>query len=476
MQSIITRAATIATIALLGPVALLGACSGDGEGVSSTNAKGGANAADGQIVDGQGIDAGSTSGGDSGTADTGTTDTGATDTGQTDTGGGADTGSGPKACTTNEQCTAAEHCGLFYNGVKQLTGDDDGKGGKTLPGWANECVATDAKLAAQGAKCDPFSADTDTSLPQCHNSSACQQGMCTSLCADDKHCVSGSICTTSEVPVAVQSGPNPATALLRVGICVPMPGGGAGCARNGDCKAGEVCRPFTKDSPMAGKLGAYGRCVKADAAKHTVGQDCGAKGKGTGLGKLCDSALCLYTQGGKVAGICTAMCAAKADCPATLTYGGTPFKTACKSILTARNDASDATDDVFIPHCILVHEDSTTKDCAADKKCAGSEACMAFAIATGPDQAAKVEHLCVAQATKEIPADKLLATGAICDPNKANPGCKGGYCLPGNSASGYCSRTCNTDTDCGGGTKCVERVLVPRADKAKAATAMLCMK
>lgn len=440
-----------------------------GDGVGLGDAVGdGAGGADGNGADGNGTDG--NSGADSASGDGGGSSGAGAD------GAGADATSGPSPCAINKDCPTGTHCGLFYNGVKQRLGDDDGRGNKVLPGWANVCVTTDSKLATLGATCDPWSGDGDESLLGCHNPSACQQGTCTALCKVDADCPAATLCGASEVPVAVKDGAADAYVYLPVRICVPMEAGTNACTGASDCKTGEVCRPYIAPQKDQGPFGSFGKCVTAAAGKQPVGGDCGPKGTGKGLGKLCGSALCQYTQNGTVAGICTAMCGKKADCPPTLAYGGIAYKTACSSIFTAGNSDQTSDDDVFIPQCILINEKSSATDCAATKSCTGSEACIAFAIARGPEVAATVEHLCVQQATVDLPAAKLINTGAACDPKAAAAGCKGGYCLTASNATGYCSRTCNGDVDCVGGTKCKASVLIARKDATKAAQTKLCQK
>jgi hypothetical protein len=453
-------------LALLGG-ALLSGCFSDDQGMSSSNAKGAGNEADGLIGDGEGglsSDAGST---DSAIG----TDSGATgdsadlaDAGAVDGGGK----NGAKLCATNKDCLADEHCALFYNDVVELTGDDDDNGNKTLPGWLNSCIKTDKALAKISATCDPFSADTDKSLLACHNASACQQGTCTALCETDADCPATTVCAASEVPIPVKDAGKDAYAFLVAEVCVPAAGGGKSCKGDADCAATEACRPHLL---KADKLLTVSQCTTVAVGMQKPGGSCGAKSTGTGFGKLCGSALCQYTGNGTVAGICTAVCGKKSDCPETLSYGNIKYKTVCSSIFSATNDPADEADDTYIPQCILIHEKSTTKDCAATKTCAGTEACLAFAIARGPGQPVSVEHLCVEQATAKQPKGPPKKTGEACDPNAALPECGGGYCV-----DKVCSQTCNDDKGCANGTTCKPHTLIARpAGEASAAT-KLCLK
>ncbi len=439
-------------------------CSGSDEGVTSSNAKGSGNNADGTIggVDGgiQG-DAGGTSGGtSSGGASSGGSSSGA-DAGGTSDGTNPDSGTtAPKLCSVNGDCASAEHCALFYNQVKQLKGDDDGKGGKKLPGWANSCLQSDPKLAKLGAACDPYANDGDETLPRCHNSSACQQGSCTALCKSDSDCPKDHVCAASEVAVDVLDGAKPIKTNLVARVCTPMPGGGKTCTGPSDCGNGQLCRPYLVPGSN-GALVTRGKCVSLHADKAKLGKACGAKSTFKGLGKVCDSALCQYTSGGQVPGICTWMCSNKSECPKTMTYGGIAYQTACSAILSATSGPG-LEDDAFISQCILVHEKSDMADCTATRTCKGTHACVAFAIAQGGDKGASVEHFCVEQATKDQPSGPPKGVGEACTVGNSKPECKGAYCQPGADGKGYCSKTCLQDSDCGNGTSCKEHVLIKR--------------
>ena len=388
---------------------------------------------------------------------------------------------GPLACTVNADCPSDQLCGLFYNGVKSLFGDPDGKGGVTLPGWADVCVNRPTAGAKEGEACDPFAGDDDATLPACVNQSACMQGLCSALCKTDGDCPKGAACGVTESGISVSNAGAPATAWLPVDICLPMPGDGKACNRDEDCNAGDTCRPFTSRKGAA--IVAAGRCVQAEAGKAAAGGACGATAAAKGLGKLCASTLCVYEVPGKTAGVCTATCSSQADCPGTLTWNGVSYPTACSSIRNHHGSDADtstteaANDDVYWPHCVLVNQQSSLEDCDSTRSCGGTEACIPYAIAWGPDVAAKVEYRCIQQKTTALPGGPTKDDGAACNPGQGDHGCKGGLCLPGAAAgSGTCSRVCKDDAGCSGGATCKAWTLIGRSDAAKAATAQACQK
>ncbi len=394
----------------------------------------------------------------------------------TDAAADADVPPPPKPCATNSACEAKELCGLFYNGVEQLLGDPQPGGGKKLPAWANICVDRPKTGASEGEACDPFTGDTDASLAACVNQSACMQGLCTGLCQTDADCPKGAICGVTEAAIAVKDGAATATAWLTVDICLPMPGPGAKCSSDADCANGEVCRPLTHRD--GANFTARGHCVQPEVGKAAVGASCGAASKAAGLGKLCASSLCMYEIAG-VAGTCSATCDTSGDCPASMSWNGVTYPTACAAIRNHRgaNGTSggiSSADDVYWPHCVLVNQQSSMKDCEATRSCAETEACLPYAIAWGPDVAAKVEFRCVQQKTTTLPGGPTLDDGADCDLSKPEHGCKGGLCLSDAAGKGRCSRLCLDSKACGGGLACKERVLIPRVDATKAGVVKAC--
>ena len=479
-------------------VASLSACSGDDEGVSGKQkadangllADGAIRGLDGSVIgdagDGAGDDgssggfdiaAGDGSGtgdgsGDAGAADVSTTDSAGLDAGSGDAGSGDAGASGKTPCTNNTVCKNTEFCALYYNNVQQLEGDGSPV---KLPGWANLCEPDGVNKAQEGEACDPIAGDGDTSLKVCVNASTCMQGTCTALCETDSQCPTGTRCGLSEYGKQLpKAGGGSGTAWLPIDLCVPLPSDAGVCVKDADCNAGAVCRPWVKH--LGDDNTSEGRCVTPEAGKQKTGGACGVKSTASGLGKLCESSLCLYEYGGTQTGVCTSTCDSHKDCPTTLSWNGTAFPTACVGLLANHSGTEAADDDVYIPHCVAVNEKSSLTDCEASRTCAGTSACRAYAIARGPDTAAKVDYLCIELTTKTQPKGPTLDDGAACDPFAVDSACKGGYCLIGANGKGYCSRLCKDATGCGGGTKCdTNYALIPRKDATKAATTGICL-
>ena len=159
------------------------------------------------------------------------------------------------------------------------------------------------------------------------------------------------------------------------------------------------------------------------------------------------------------------------------------YPTACASIRNHHGANADplspsaGNDDVYWPHCVLVNQQSSLEDCDATRSCGGSEACQPFAIAWGPDVAAKVEYRCIQQKTTTLHGGPTKDEGATCDSSLLEHGCKGGLCIAGATAgSGSCSRVCKDDAGCSSGATCKPLTLISRDDAAKAATAQACQK
>ena len=429
----------------------------------------------GQLADGGALDpdaGGDGSGGGSAVGDDGagngdTADTADTaDTTASDD-AGSDTVAGPVPCTHDETCAATEICGLFYNGAAANAVEP-------APGWAPICTAPASGGAQAGQACDPFSGDADTSLPVCGNLSACMQGVCTALCTADAHCPTSTRCGVTQAPVETDDGKGGKVTLkLPVDICLPAGAADAdACSKTADCSNSELCLPWTlrKD----GVITSEARCAPDSKAslKAAAGDACGVAASATGVGKLCKTAMCLYGSA-QTAGVCTTTCDGAAACPATLTWNGTTFPTACAALLVHGGATTAVEDDVYWPHCVAVNEKSSVGDCAETRSCAGTEACKPFAIAWGPDSAAKVEYRCVEQATKAFPTGPDKDDGASCDPSALETGCKGGLCRAV-AGGGVCTRVCKDDAGCASGTTCQIETLIPRADASKAATYQVC--
>ncbi len=115
---------------------------------------------------------------------------------------------------------------------------------------------------------------------------------------------------------------------------------------------------------------------------------------------------------------------------------------------------------MYVPLCDALPAGSSLEDCSGDLACSQpTETCVEFAQAFGATGATSKEFRCVDQ-------PGTVAAGGFCAPDGTTPGeqCETAYCLPeGDGFTGYCSRLCNTDSDCTSlGMTCQDRPLIER--------------
>ena len=398
----------------------------------------------------------------------------------------------PKNCELDGDCLDENfHCQISYNGVQSIEGDVDptDPDNVKMPGWDNICLRSTDGSAKTGEACDPFPTDGVDAGKACNNPYFCSGGtggICGALCKADTDCKNAdSKCGISEYPIDLNDNDenDSEDAYLPFSTCYHLPGAGDECASMGDCD-GKYCKPWTFMTELPAESTATtpekistsaGVCVTTDAAKNGFGGTCGPAAGGT----LCNSGLCLGSDGGTQAGLCTDVCSTHEDCKDKIDLGGQEYKSVCSLIMTGWNGTYAPEDDVYYPICWVTMVDSTLTDCTATKTCSGTQVCRAYPITWGPDKAAKVEYLCVQGAVEGSPAP-TGTVGDACNPDPpegTGPQCKGAYCfLDAKPGTGYCSGLCNTDADCGGGTVCDDIVLVPRAKKEFAAVTKACRK
>lgn len=402
----------------------------------------------------------------------------------------------PKNCELDGDCKDDNaYCRISYNGVENPEGDPDPDDAtkKILPGWKNICMTNPKNGAKKGEKCDPFPGDTDTSLPAC-GIFICDGGYCGSLCKADTDCPKDMTCGTNEIPFDLDNPDDGINDIfLPIGRCTPTPGKDGACMSKSECKDGKYCKLYEAavNAPAGATPTSYdytlqGACITPDAEKKNIGDQCGSAAEGTGLGKLCQSGVCLNTtnQAGQAQpGYCSDYCAnGKSDCPATITAYGQQYKTICRSLLWGWNGTKKPTDDIYVPLCLPTLTSNSLTDCSASKACTGAnEACLGFSVAAGPDKAAKVEYSCmsVANAATQAnpnPPQPTKNVGEECDLESDFTQCKTAYCIEGQKAGkGYCSRVCNEDTDCGSGMICDKgHTMIQREDPTKAAYMPIC--
>ncbi len=404
----------------------------------------------------------------------------------------------PMNCELDADCKSDEnYCRIFYNGVQNAKGEPDPEDATKvlLPGWSNMCVAKPKNGAKKGEACDPYTADDDKTLKAC-GVFLCDSGMCGAVCKGDTDCPSNMTCGISENPLDFNDPPDDIyDYYLPLKMCKATPGKAGACEKKSDCKDGKYCKflqtpvSLPKDAtPVDYGSVFHGACIDPDKAKKNFGDQCGPASTETGMAKVCQSGICLNTQnqqGQPQPGYCSEYCGGgKADCPATVTAYGQQYKTICRSLFWGWNSTSQPFDDIFVPLCLPTGTSNSLTDCSATKACTGNmEACVGFGVATGPDKGAKVEYSCISVANaptqaNQNPPQPTKKVGEACKLESDFGECLTAYCLEDVKAGeGYCSRTCNADSDCGSGMVCDKGFMsIPRKDPTKAGFMPLCKK
>ncbi len=406
----------------------------------------------------------------------------------------------PRDCALDGDCKdGAFFCRNWYNGVDNIDGDPDPEDPTKiiLPGWDPGCVRKQPGTAKKGEACDPFTSDSDTSVPVCENPAWCENGQCGGLCKTDADCPSTQKCGIDESPFDLS---NPADGngdvFLPIAGCQPMPGAKGKCASNKDCTdpAAPYCRPWEYAVTGPGEVtgttvttyATGGLCIAPEANLANPFATCGVMSGG----KLCRSSVCLGTNAGKQAGYCGELCTSSADCPAKLPWNGGTYKSVCRSYFRAWGGTPEPDDDLYLPFCGTAYKDSSGADCEKTKTCDNpKEYCASLAVAFGPDVPVKMEFKCLSAWTaSQTPGTKKA--GQACNPTpdaNAAPECASGYTCKQDAekGKGYCIAPCNTDADCAlaagatptDGLMCdTGHMFIVRKDKAKAGIAPFCLK
>ena len=403
----------------------------------------------------------------------------------------------PKDCQIDGDCGNGFFCRPYWNGVKKLAGEPDPNDATKLvyPAFQPGCQPIAAKTVKPGDTCDPYVNSTGATKPgaACQNPYACVDGSCGSLCKTNSDCAADQQCGVEEIPLDVDNpqGTGATDGIydfeLSLNICAYLPKAAGKCAASKDCSgASSYCKAFVHkldlptDATPIGNDTINGVCVAPDAKGAKGGEVCGPAANDA----FCDSGYCLNTQsstGTVQPGFCADYCSSKSDCPASISLGGTSYKTFCRSLrLGYNNTLDDIRDDLWLPVCYPIAATNSLEDCSATKKCAAAgEQCLPMTIAAGPDSIAKVEFLCAT-----VGATATKAIGEACNANPAagaDPECKAGLgCLPDAAGKGYCTGLCSKDADCGSGndgmTCDLQNQWLPRTDISKAAIVPICKK
>ncbi len=350
---------------------------------------------------------------------------------------GVDAG-GMGACETDRDCRPGWTCRTAWNGIPNVA----------EAAFAHRCEPAPSGAAAMGEACDKEGLDA----PPCQNPDACYDGVCSGHCLSDADCAgdAGQVCQTTGFRLDFEVD-GQADALLDLGLCKTIAGSRLTCLAEADCPADESCVPYqTATLPAGTDFALTGRCGSVPGGAGTYPAACAPRG-----GRACESGLCMPYAGG---GFCTELCRSHRDCPQQVEYSGRTWGSVCMAMPFADGGSLDPEWAVYTPVCFLDFGSSLT-DCTATRQCASGERCAAYLIATGPEQPASVEYLCVAGVNPQ--GGEL---GAAC----AGPiDCASLMCLkPEGAATGECSALCVSDGDCTGspGLVCHADVVLRRPD------------
>ena len=360
-----------------------------------------------------------------------------------------------KGCESNLDCPGDFACNLFGNGESGAAFALD-----------NSCGAVAAGASKLGGECDT---DPDDAVdgPEC--AGLClNSGVCSSLCKTDDHCAGGAnmICNanTETLDTEPEEADGIDDAVAIYGLCVPVEGSKTNCFTNSDCTGGEVCEfynLFTADG-----VDGVGYCVKPAAEGAGEGEACGGA-----TAVQCKSGFCLNAfqdAQGNTSGYCTNLCSSTSDCPQGILKSeqvAEGYNSVCRALLySAGPSIDDASDNIYVPLCDLVNGTDSLEDCSGDYACGeATEACLQFVQAFGAaGPVTKEFHCAESTGTAKFNASCNL-TGE--DP-PANELCEDIYCAPdAKEDSGYCTKLCDTDEDCAGGSDdmvCDGRVIFER--------------
>ncbi|MBI5611356.1 MAG: hypothetical protein HY902_20960, partial [Deltaproteobacteria bacterium] len=399
----------------------------------------------------------------------------------------------PQHCALDSDCKNPDFfCLSVYNGVKHQAGDPDpAQPGKLLlPGWETSICAPKAPgTAARGEACDAWPSSGDSTQKPCETKYWCINGSCGGHCQTGKDCAADQVCAVQEFAFdtsqPADSEPDVFTALH---VCAPLPKAAGPCLSPKQCTdpVASYCRAVEVDLPASptktANFTVMAQCIAPDSSLAALGEKCGAA-----VGKGCQSGICLGVStdasGKPTAGWCTDVCGTSNDCPASAPIavaGGKTFPWACSSIALADNATEQPYDNLYLPVCLPQPAGSSLADCGGTLACAPSESCQPFAIALGPDAAAKVEYRCVKAWVSPVAQKKA---GDLCNPS-AGPTepaeCASRLCLPdAQTGKGYCSALCKTGADCGTLDKMqcdTGHQMIPRQSPSMPAIAPLCQK
>ena len=373
-----------------------------------------------------------------------------------------------KLCDSNIDCPGDSACNLGGNG-------EDGAAFQ----FENSCAATPAGAVAVGEACD---GDPTDDVPGKACKGLCLgNDTCSTLCTSSSQCEGSTIPMFCNVNEATYDFDEDGTdeEIDAYGLCISVEGSKAECFKNADCSNGEACE-FYQVWTENGAYDGIGYCTKPAAEGANEGELCGGD---TGI--FCKSGFCLPTFDSG-AGICTALCSSTDDCAQGITPPGTEVKLnqLCQSLLYSLGGTfDDAKDNIYVPLCAASSDTDSLDDCSGDYACDNSEeACIALPHLFGAAGPSGVEYRCV-DAMDADGKPYLKKLGESCDVESETPtaanSCEDLYCnADAKDGEGYCSKPCNVDADCSGGTPdmvCDTQTLRERAS-GENVTAKFCIK
>ena len=372
----------------------------------------------------------------------------------------------PRPCAKAADCPDPDwFCRPFWNGADAV---ED-------VAFSPECRKKGTGLADYGEPCG-FDGD-GSGLPACVSATGCHDHVCGGPCQSDADCSDGAACLLAAEWDIDVNGDDKTDTTLNVDMCQAWAHDGelADCLSDADCPAGHHCQYRVRGQGLGADRAweVEYKCKKDASGTVLFGAVCG----GTS-GKVCASDLCLAPSGSdaSVKRMCSEYCAGTSDCPSTVDFGGYTYKTICLSLTVDAQNTPDVVDDLYVPYCWKVDSASSLEPCDEHKGCGPKEYCRALAVAGNPDEAVKVEHLCV------FVGDNLtkLPTKDVGEPCTAGSECLGRACLPDGTGGGYCSRLCGSDLDCATetglqGLACTQQTLVPRPNPADAGLTERCV-
>jgi len=332
------------------------------------------------------------------------------------------------ACTHDADCPAGEAC-KYTGGMGEL---------ESLCGTLNPDN-------------EPVGGDCTWTDNTCYNDLCLGTGTefyCSAICVDDDDCPEGFLCG------AIGSGIEDDTQLYP--SCLRFPGSQEPCTRDADCGAGESCQIYPRLDGVN-----EGLCCTSMNPGQQYGEQCGE-----GIDP-CYNLLCITSRDEDV---CSALCAADADCPAGAT---------CNRF----------TDHALSPVGLCIDLEGSLTACAADADCTvEGEACgYAWLVGeelarglcqTAPDDGAVAGEPCEAGwpdcASLVCSETEVCTSPCATNADCAAPGLECGVvplsttlddllavgCVPTGADSPLCS-FCADDADCEGAAKCIASLANP---------------